>query len=103
MDEIAADLAAEQHAQIYGGNMGDMLGNVFAGWGDTVRGVADYYARSRIDAEYNAPTRLAERQMMMQGEDGGLFEAGQPSGKSWLVPAAIAVGAVLLVVLVTRD
>lgn len=82
--------------------MGDMLGSMFEGWGGTLQDVASFYAKSRIDAEYNAPTRLAERQMMLQAEGGGLFEAGQPTGKSWLVPAAIAVGAVLLVVLVTR-
>lgn len=76
-------------------------GGLFDGWGGVARDVVSFYAKSKIDAEYNAPTRLAERQMMLQAEDGSLFGAGTvDTGLSrFIVPGIfIAVGLVVLVV-----
>lgn len=80
-------------------------GGLFDGWGGVARDVVSFYAKSKIDAEYNAPTRLAERQMMMQAEDGSLFGAGTvDTGLSrFIVPGIfVAVGLVVLV-LVLKD
>lgn len=76
-------------------------GGLFDGWGGVARDVVSFYAKSKIDAEYNAPTRLAERQMMLQAEDGSLFGAGTvDTGLSrFIVPGiVVAVGLVVLVV-----
>lgn len=76
-------------------------GGLFDGWGAVAQDILGFYAKSRIDAEYNAPTRLAERQMMLQAEDGSLFGAGTvDTGLSrFIVPGIfVAVGLVVLVV-----
>ena len=81
--------------------MGDML----EGWGGTLQDIVSFAAKSKIDAEYNAPTRLAERQMQLQAQDGSLYDAGSVANsqvKSMAVPLAIGLGAVLVLVLVLQ-
>lgn len=81
------------------------MGDMFEGWGGTLQDIVSFAAKSKIDAEYNAPTRLAERQMQLQAQDGSLYEAGSVAGsqvKSMAVPLAIGLGAVLVLVLVLQ-
>lgn len=80
-------------------------GGLFDGWGGVAQDILGFYAKSRIDAEYNAPTRLAERQMMLQAEDGSLFGAGTvDTGLSrYIVPGAIVLVGIVLLVMVVKD
>lgn len=81
------------------------MGDMFEGWGDTLQDIVSFAAKSKIDAEYNAPTRLAERQMQLQAQDGTLYGAGQVAAgqvKNMAVPLAIGLGAVLVLVIVLQ-
>ena len=84
------------------------MGDMFEGWGGTLQDIVSFAARSKIDAEYNAPTRLAERQMQLMAQDGSLYEAGSVAGSQkakdteMMTKLAIGVGAVLVLVLVLQ-
>jgi hypothetical protein len=83
----------------------DEIAGAFDGWGDTLKDIVSFAARSKIDAEYNAPTRLAERQMQLQAQDGSLYTAGDVAtgkAKNLAMPLAIGLGAVLVLVLVLK-
>ncbi len=82
------------------------MGEMLEGWGGTLQDIVTFAAKSKIDAEYNAPTRLAERQMQLMAQDGSLYGAGDVDSskktKDMVLPLAIGLGAVLVLVLVLQ-
>lgn len=79
-------------------------GGFFDGWGAMLKDVAAFGLKSKIDAEYNAPTRLAERQMMMQADDGGMYPAGTVKAgvSSYIVPGLVVIGVIVTLIVVLK-
>jgi len=84
------------------------MGEMFEGWGGTLQDILTFAAKSKIDAEYNAPTRLAERQMQLMAQDGSLYEAGSVAGSQkakdteLMTKLAIGVGVLVLVLVLQK-
>ena len=75
-------------------------GGFFDGWGDMIKDTVGFGLKSAIDAEFNYPHQIAQRQMELMGDDGELFGAGSVGGGAnwlpWAIGAAVVIGAIVL-------
>ncbi|KJV28647.1 hypothetical protein VI06_11535 [Aquitalea magnusonii] len=81
-------------------------GSMWDGWGDMLKQTVGYAAKSAIDAEYNYPHEIAQRQQTLQGQDGENFTAGdvtKPGGLAKVMPWALLAGGAVLLIFLLKD
>ncbi|WP_293762602.1 hypothetical protein [uncultured Aquitalea sp.] len=79
-------------------------GSWFDGWNTVLQNTVGYAAKSVIDAEYNYPHDIAQRQLALQGNDGETFTAGdvKKSTVTKAMPWLLIGGGLVLAVLLLR-
>ncbi|BBF85400.1 hypothetical protein DLM_1784 [Aquitalea magnusonii] len=88
------------------GGSGDSGGSMWDGWGDVLKQTVGYAAKSAIDAEYNYPHEIAQRQLALQGQDGETYTAGdvtKPGGLAKMMPLLLMAGGAVLLVYLLKD
>lgn len=85
---------------------GDSGGSMWDGWNDMLKQTVGYAAKSAIDAEYNYPHQIAQRQLALQGQDGETFTAGdvtKPGGMAKVLPWVMVAGGAALLIYLLKD